>query len=203
MSYEETVLSVTAIVVTLGFLWSVVRQNQSDKEADLRARQSVAAQSFFEGCGLNGARLNEVLQWLRTESMNCLFEASKSEFSEVACRRGVIELFDQRVIEQIANSRYRLSIADIARDMFFDMMKPVMDVRILIRGDQKVQKSIYSVVAAKPVTKMLDAVIVDASARMGKPVESVRNVIALEVSIQRLQTSEQNKLGFGPMTIGS
>ena len=204
MSYEETILSVTAIVATITFLWSVVRQRQRDKEADLRAWQSAAVQSFFEQCGPIGAELNEVLQWYRTDAMARFPGGSKSELSELACRRGLMDLVDRDVIEQIDSSRYRLSTVDTAGDVLSDMMKPMMGSATPIRGDKKVQKAIHSVVAAKTFSRTLDAAIVEVSEKTGALAASVRTVLAFEVGKPRLQTNEQNMLGVCPMTaIGS
>ena len=222
MSYEEIILSVTAIVATCTFLWSVVRQKKRDKEVDLRAWQSVAVQSFFEKRGPNGADLNDVLQWYRAEATAYVPGVSKSELSEFACRRVLIGLVGRGVIEQIENSRYRLSIAgdsvDTVADELSDMMKPVLksvlpfmgemtplvgEMTPLV-GDRKIQKAIYSVVAANPFTKTFDAVVVETSKNTGEPVESVTTVLAVEVGSRRLQTNEQNMLGFGPTaTTGS
>jgi hypothetical protein len=188
--------SVSATIATLTFLLSVIQSRKNARSAELRTWQAVALQSYLEKKGKSGASLSDLLQWYRSEASAAHASLDRADLSESTCRRILIELMDMRIVETMGGGIYRLQTVDAARDMISEMVTPMIDSMRLV-GDQKLQKSIYAVIAKAPFAKSLDAVIVEAAENSGEPVDSIRTILAVEVGRKRLEIDKEGRLGFG------
>ena len=198
---EAWATATAAIVAALGFVVSIYKTRSDRREQETREWQKTAVFRYLSKRDQSGTTLDEVLQWYRTEAYSQIKELPKSDLTEAALRRVILELLADHAIEMTGNDLYRVNLIDISheeiRQQMAGAMSGMLGFQNTLINDVELKKFVYKLIGSAPNKMSIDEVVVKIVEDTLNTSEEARAFLAQEVAQKKLYLDSAEKIGFG------
>lgn len=208
MTIRDWLYVLAAVVAAATFFWRVSSSTKASNENEKRAWQEVIVHKYLSERSQDGASLNEILQYYRSEASALPKELKKSDLSDLALRRVLLSLVQCRSVEQLGDDKYRLDIKNSemeeAMNGFRTGMLPQMLEMVGFQGmmmsDVSVKKAVYNMVGSAPYMLNISDIAIKATEEYDvKSISEVRSFITQEIARDRLKVDAKGNVGFSEL----
>jgi len=188
--WESLAVTVSAIVATMAFVFSVWNQYQRQRNQQISRWQKAVIHQMFQKTAMTSLSFEEMQEKYRVEASAFPINIKKKELSSEALRVIIMEMVANRIIEQEGEDLYTIynwqNQSDIRDERIFDEMQGAIGSLIdSAREPMKIRSELFKILIRNPDKYNISELIIKFQTDNTYDIDSDELMVALTQMVAR------------------